>query len=384
MREARILAFQGRLLGFRGGLVLGDDDDDRRLRHTRYREPVDSFDLSSKFNAALVGHYAYGGMTHNHFGHLMAEMIHRVLPSMLVGQRQKFIFVSARNHPTNNFSLLPGHVQQVYSLLGLNAENVEIVTRNTIVESLFVSESGSDLGGGPWPEYLDILDAYTERRLDSMFGSARTGKRLYVSRSKLPIPGALAGERYLEAALEAEGYEIFHPQAHPVAVQMDQYRKADVVIFLEGSACHGAELLGRNAIKNCILLYRRREMKWFDRVLQPRSRQYTGFVSTSYLGTIFGRARRPSMYEKGLFLADWDLLTEFLRNTGAAQLRSTSKDAYLAAAKTDFAKYVEYTPPARAYSKNTDLVRSFVDQLTTFDASFAGAPKPAVVPDNSP
>jgi len=217
-----------------------------------------------------------------------------------------------------------------------------------------------------------------------MFGSARTGKRLYVSRSNLAVPGGLAGQRYLEAALEAEGYEIFHPQTYPVAVQMDQYRKADIVIFLEGSACHGAELLGRGAIKNCILLNRRGEPKWFDRVLQPRSRQYTGFASTSYLGTIFRGVQQQQAHGKGFSLVHWDLLTEFLRNVGAAQLRSSSKDAYLVAAKTDFAKYVEYTPRVGTYSRSTELCKSLTDRFRAFDASFADMPGPAVVPEGFP
>ncbi len=49
INQARIEAFKTPLLGepntgFRGGLVLGDSEDDRRLRHTRWRVPVDSFD----------------------------------------------------------------------------------------------------------------------------------------------------------------------------------------------------------------------------------------------------------------------------------------------------------------------------------------------------
>ena len=42
----------------------------------------------------------------------------------------------------------------------------------------------------------------------------------------------------MERNLTAAGYEIFEPEKHPLAVQIDAYRKAEAVVFSEGSALH--------------------------------------------------------------------------------------------------------------------------------------------------
>lgn len=374
IKDARILAFQASgAPGIRGGLVLGDSEGDRLLRHTRRRIPFDSFDLAAPIRNHLSGHYAYGGMAHfYHFGHFMAEMVHRVLPSLSQDSRQTFIFVGKSDDPQASFERLPDHVKQVYSFLGLCPNRVQMITQNTLVDSLYVSQSGSDLGGGPVPAYLDMLDAHTERQLDQMFGSERRAKRIYVSRSKLGLYGAVCGERYVESALETDGYYIFHPQEHPVCVQMDHYRKADVVIFLEGSACHGAELFGRNAIKSCIMLARRGggETWRFDPVLRPRAREYAVFRSNIYLGSMYRNRRAQELPAKGVSILQWDALVKFLRDAGVARLSAASKDEYIAAATADFVRYIEDPAPMRAISKCPDLKAQVIRSFESAKAMF--------------
>lgn len=371
IEQARILAFKQPIVGqlphgYRGGLVLGDSEDDRRLRHTRRRVPVDSFDPTAVFEARLDGRYAYGGMTYRHFGHFMAEMVHRVLPSMRDDPNHRLIFVSVLGHRRNRFELLPEHCQEVYRFLGLRPETVHIVTQHTCVESLYVSQAGSDLGSGPAPDYLDMLDGYTGPRLTQLLGRVRRPKRLYVSRSKLGVGSGLCGERYLESVLEAEGFHVFHPQDYPVTVQMDYYRQADVVMFVEGSACHGAELLGRNAMAHCIMLPRRAGAQQFDPLLEPRCQQYLKFPSSIYLGSMYARPDGGSARNMGISIVDWDSLTQFLRNAGVARLSAASKEAYMAAAEDDLYRYIHAPPSSRMYSKSPELLARLVE---TFNAA---------------
>ena len=371
IEEARVLNFQTPVvaqppLGFRGGVVLGDSEEDRRLRHTRGRRPVDSFDASAVVKDRLPGRYAYGGFVYHHFGHVMAETVHRILPSRRYDPERSFIFVNSRDW--KSFELLPAHVQQIYQFLGLRPDTIKIISSSHLVENLLVSEAGSDLGGGPKEPYLDLLDTYTGPQLDRMFGSTRSGKKIYVSRSKLSINGGtLCGEKYIENALAAEGYEIFHPQEHPFAVQMDTYRKADLVIFLEGSACHGAELLGRDAINNCILLSRRGLVK-FDRMLGPRVRTYSTF-DLDYLGSIYASRDGRGLAGRSVSMAQWDALVEFFRNSGAARLSSTSKDAYLAAAERDFYRYLKGAEQSRSRQVGDELATKLVQQFEMMKAS---------------
>jgi hypothetical protein len=59
------------------------------------------------------------------------------------------------------------------------------------------------------------------------------------------LTGHFLGEQYLESLLVKSGYTLFTPENLSLVEQMRQYLEADVVLFAEGSACHGVELLGK-------------------------------------------------------------------------------------------------------------------------------------------
>ena len=95
-----------------------------------------------------------------------------------------------------------------------------------------------------------------------------------MSRSALPGTGLL-GERYVEQVLAQAGFNVIRPETMSLLDQMRAYRAAEVVVFAEGSACHGVELLGTEMLGTAIMLARREDhMEVFRRVLQPRSRRY--------------------------------------------------------------------------------------------------------------
>ena len=54
-----------------------------------------------------------------------------------------------------------------------------------------------------------------------------------------------AGEAYLEQVLERIGIGVIRPEKFSIAEQMATYRAAQTLMFAEGSALHGAQLLGR-------------------------------------------------------------------------------------------------------------------------------------------
>jgi hypothetical protein len=69
--------------------------------------------------------------------------------------------------------------------------------------------------------------------------AAEGPERLYISRSALgPKRGGILCEAVLEARLAAEGYAVFHPQKHPLEVQIARYRAARRIVALDGSALH--------------------------------------------------------------------------------------------------------------------------------------------------
>lgn len=327
--------------GFRGGPVLSDSELDRYLRHTRSRKPVDSFDENAVFSTTLTGHYSYGGGIFPHFGHVMAEMIHRILPVQELEANPRWLFVTREGHPIS-FDKLAPWLQELYQFLGVAFDRATIINANVEVGSLLIVQAGSDLGGGPIDTYLDLLDATLTPRLEASVGAVMRPSRIYVSRAGLNLQGSFLGERYLEGLLAEEGFSIVQPENHRILDQLDFYRKADVVIFPEGSACHGTELLGRNALGKCVFLPRRKAyLRLFENVLKPRSREYLVMPDNIYLGTVSRRPDGQPSEDWGVTLLDFRRLLKELRKSGIARLAAADVAAYHEAAEADLARYLQ-------------------------------------------
>lgn len=70
----------------------------------------------------------------------------------------------------------------------------------------------------------------------------------------------------LEAALEAVGYQVYHPERHPIDRQIAVYSAARHLIFADGSAAHLWSLFAQRDQKVAIILRRlpdRYFVRWF-------------------------------------------------------------------------------------------------------------------------
>src|SRR5579863_1374392 len=125
---------------------------------------------------------------------------------------------------------------------------------------------------------MEVLRDYSTRRLDQLHGSMCQYPKVYVSKSSLPHGGKILGGQYLEELLAGEGFLVFHPEKASLSTQLDTYRKATELIFEEGSACHGTELLGYKMLNRTTLFVRRKETRdAFTSVLKVRSKQFDAF-----------------------------------------------------------------------------------------------------------
>jgi hypothetical protein len=354
--------------GFRGGPVLSDSELDSRLRHTRKRRAIDHFDEAAMFPERLSGHYAYGGGIYHHFGHVMAEMIHRILPVQELEINPRWLFVTSERNPTS-FDKLAPWVDDLYRFLGVDFSRATIVNTNVAVDSLLVVQAGSDLGGGAHEAYFDILDETIASRIDRAVGDVSRPSKIYISRAGSNMQGCFLGERYLESLLAEEGFTLVRPEEHRFAEQLDFYRKADVVIFPEGSACHGAELLGRRAMRRSVLLPRRGtyHLGLFEGILTPRSQQFSAFPFNQYLGTASVRANGTPEEERGVTLFDFETLVQEFRNRGLAHLRTASRNDYLDVAEADLSRYLQQ----KAAQGRLDDLNQVKELLIAFGAARA-------------
>ncbi|MGA2049995.1 MAG: glycosyltransferase 61 family protein [Terracidiphilus sp.] len=332
-------------VAFHGGPVLRDPEF-TQFRHKRGNVACDTFDEGASFQKYVEGKWVYIGPKYPHFGHVMAEMIHRILPSKLFfPEVNKYLIVTTFDDESGpGFETLCATYREALEFLDIEPDSVLIINENSVVESLSICEQASNLGGIQTQWYLDALRDYSAPRLDQLHGGEIQHPKVYVSKSRMPHGGRILGASYVEELLSEEGFLIFYPEEAPLSVQLDTYRKASVLLFEEGSACHGTELLGTEMLNRTFLIVRRMEGRdGFAKILRPRSKEYESFQDTFFLGTIIvNKAKRFPQFEYGVSLFDLDRFVAFLRDRGLAELKEIDVRRYYEAAERDLRDYFTF------------------------------------------
>jgi hypothetical protein len=176
------------------------------------------------------------------------------------------VFSSGGRFQHFSYEAIPSFCRQMLAYYGLQRESILVIKDPVIFDELSVVPQAEQIGGiGPSEEYLDILDELVMRKFGSMQKSGGT----FVSRSAMR--GRIAGESYLEDAMAAIGFQVFRPESASLVEQIRTYATSEVLIFSEGSAIHGAQLLGRQL--GDVIVIERRGGRWLCREnLVPRSR----------------------------------------------------------------------------------------------------------------
>lgn len=177
-----------------------------------------------------------------HFGHAVADFGMRIAESAHSGMDCPLLFAMQRDIGADP----PEYFWQMLKHLKVPPHRVVITRSPVLVSELYVFPQ-SEIRGGPGPSrrHLDMMDRITGRA--STEGSDR---KIYVSRSRLdknhncPV-GQIAAESYLEDALVRTGFTIVYPEEIPLDQQLAAYQSSSTLIFSEGSALHGLQLLGR-------------------------------------------------------------------------------------------------------------------------------------------
>lgn len=216
----------------------------------------------------LPGTWLYGGMLYAHFGHFLCESTGRLwaldhldepidgvlfLPKKNVGRPQRFL----------------APIQPWLDIAGLRAP-VKLAVNPTRVARLILPDQG--FGTGPMitgaPEYRAFVGANFGANV-----AAEGAEKVYISRSRLfSKRGRILGEAVLERALAAEGYRIFHPQAHPIEEQIAQYKAARRIISTDCSALHLAAFFADPGDRIAIIARRP------GAIIDDFTRQYRAFA----------------------------------------------------------------------------------------------------------
>lgn len=228
--------------------------------------PHDEEPPEAQPTSTLTGPVAWAGAVTWHFGHQIANFSTRLLPTLAQMPDARFAFSMHANRQFRSIAETPAFFRDILDWYGIAGERVDLIAEPTLVEQLVVApQAEQSPRPGPEPWYLDLLDSNATSRL----GEVHRSGSLYVSRAG--HVGRFAGEAYLESVMKQAGFHVLRPETLSLELQLRAYAGAESVIFAEGSAMHGPQLLGR-ALGDVTVLTRRPGMKLAQAALRPRAR----------------------------------------------------------------------------------------------------------------
>lgn len=203
----------------------------------------------------LPGQHMFGGLLFGHFGHFLVESTTRLWAlDELRPAIQSIVYTPKINARPMQF------VRQFRPLFNVLGATVPI--RSTPVplrvDRLFVPRQG--FGQFELMRGSEAFRAYM-RRFAGKNVPAKGAEKIYISRSGLQRDrGGLIGEWLLEQQLQAEGFEIYHPQNHPLVEQVAQYKAAKMIVACDCSPLHLVGFVGNSDQKVAIIKRRSMEL----------------------------------------------------------------------------------------------------------------------------
>jgi len=302
------------------GVLWPDFDRQYHVRHLNGGLPVCLRPGAVDHPAETVDQpHMFVGPHDGHFGHFVAEIAPRV-PQTLA-ERPDMPLVFTARMPQTPQTAAPA-LMSVLDWFGVAADRLRFVHQPTLFRHLGVAAQGEHLGGpAPSSAYLDLIERLAARH-DLPTPSQGV---VYVSRAGLPGQlGAHAGETYLTDCLTRLGVQVIHPQSLPLRDQMTAYAGARVLVFAEGSAVHGRQLLGR-IDQDVVVLLRRPESQIAVNALLPRCTSVE-FVAAAWDELHFLRADGLRWPHSTVALYDVPVLLDLFGRIGVPLGRIWSRD----------------------------------------------------------
>jgi Glycosyltransferase 61 len=302
----------------------------RRSRHSRIAH-ISKFSDEQQTIAAqdVPGTVVYGGPLFAHFGHFLAESLHRLWPVFadpaLAQARIAFHSFTFGRPPV---SMAPWMVD-VLAYLNIDASRCIMIDRPMRFEKLVVATQGSVLGQGPCsPRYLDL---FPPRLCLANLPHGREMRSLYVSRSRHAYSGSYLGEELIESVLaEQAGFDVVYPEDHRVVDLIAMFVAAPVIVFSEGSAMHVLELCGR--LEASIFVICRRDASsvseaFFGCLLRQLARRVEFFGGgTALIPLDWEPTRSQPAWQNASAMLDLALLIERLAAFIGKELKTPTRD----------------------------------------------------------
>lgn len=341
------------------GVAWPQFDRQHAARHLRRGVPVCRAPEAAPV-VGEIGEAVFIGAYDNHFGHFAAESAPRLLQSLSEKDGLPFLFTSAQ--PVDRKAMAPAF-QAVTDWFGLAPKQMRFVHLPHRVATLWVAGQGEDVNGPVVSEaYLDLLDAHAASR---GVAASRVSGVVYVGRHWLaPRLGGHAGESYLAGCLAQIGVKVLAPETLPLRDQLLAYAGAERLIFAEGSAVHGRQLIGR-AAQAIDVLVRRRYWRMAESQLSPRC-DALGYIPVSAQVLQFlGQDAKPYVHS-GMALYDLEVLFDYFAQIGLDLAQVWQQSAYEAARDRSVLDWIAglYEPDLPPFARAWNGIGHFERVLT--------------------
>jgi hypothetical protein len=215
-------------------------------------------------------------MHDGHFGHICAETVSRLPQSLAEAPGLPLYFSCQRAMTLSQASPV---FRAILDWLKVPGDRVRFIHEPVLFRELRIAAQAEPMNGPPPPDgYLDLL----ESRIAGNLAPVRPEGVVFVTRAQLsPEQGRSAGERYLVFCLQQLGVRVMYPETLSVPEQMRIYAGARHLVFQEGSAIHGRQLLGR-IDQHVSILRRRFRSSIAQHQIEPRC------TSLTYVGCFGG------------------------------------------------------------------------------------------------
>jgi Glycosyltransferase 61 len=360
-----------------GGPVWPDFQTQTTARFCRFAgAPVDSLPTFEPCRSEIEEDAIWGGYIRPHFGHLIAEHLTRILPSIHARPDDLVLFALKAD---TELETVPAYFHEVMHWYGVQADRIRIIAQPTMVRRLSVVPQGEVLWGkGPDTSYLELVDALPARNgLDP-----KRTDIVYVGRIGLVVKGlgAHLGEGYLIRHLQDMGVTVVDPTQLSLREQLEYYAGAKTLIFAEGSAIHGRQLLGR--LRQDMYMLKRRMRNLARPLFRPRVRKLYYVNTDGNALRIKGKGFKGFPHRNAVFYRSEALFQCF--DAIGLNLRSRwNKTDYLCAALDDAAQWENAKPPDLALADQNLPVylaemSGVIEGITSLPASFSVGPAPAL------
>lgn len=290
---------------------------------------------NSSINKLIKGNFIYGGPIVNHYGHFLAECIHRVWALEYIKENTDIkikgvIFMpkcfNSYHWYRKNLYKLPSIFMQTLNYLGVSSKDIKFQFSPTQIECLYVPEQASFFRpitpiNNAYKDFLIRCEERNNINVDKGYF-----EKIYVSRKNFSLRGAYAGERYIESFFSHNGFKVFEPEKFSLLEQLKIYKNAKEIIFAEGGALHILELLGEINAKITVIGRRPGCQLVYEKLLNTRNINNQFFTEVITLPSLFiPKGSKNGAHGSALSILDTSEIANFIANKLAIKGFCTEK-----------------------------------------------------------